>query len=283
MKIGIVIPVHNEERFLGRTLDSLAAQSLLPTAVIVVDDGSTDRTSSILADYSSRFAWMRVVSLSRKQNPTPGTAVVHAVQAGLPHLPEELDIICKYDGDLEFPTNYLQQIAKAFQNDSTVGIVGGVCTIERNGDWVVESITGPDHVRGALKAYSTACFNAIGGLQASMGWDTLDEMLARFHGYEVRVLPQLQVKHLKPTASTYTESYARRQGEVFYNLGYSTMLVRVAALKIALVHKKLGYYRQVMNGYCSLYKTKSPKLVTPVQAKFVNTHRWKGIRSKLGL
>lgn len=48
-RISVVIPVHNGERFLEAALDSVASQTLLAHEVIVVDDGSTDSTPSILA------------------------------------------------------------------------------------------------------------------------------------------------------------------------------------------------------------------------------------------
>ncbi len=51
--VSVVIPVHNGERFLRRALDSVLAQDYESVEVIVVNDGSTDGSSSILADYPS--------------------------------------------------------------------------------------------------------------------------------------------------------------------------------------------------------------------------------------
>ena len=48
MKYYIVIPAHNEERFIKQTLDSLVSQTTLPSKVIVVDDNSTDATAKIV-------------------------------------------------------------------------------------------------------------------------------------------------------------------------------------------------------------------------------------------
>tara|TARA_Y100001934_G_scaffold276119_1_gene371980 strand:+ start:1231 stop:2196 length:966 start_codon:yes stop_codon:yes gene_type:complete len=52
-RIISVIPVYNGERFLRGTLDSLAAQSLLPDRVIVLDDASTDGTAALVEAYES--------------------------------------------------------------------------------------------------------------------------------------------------------------------------------------------------------------------------------------
>lgn len=51
MKISVVIPVFNGERYLAEALDSLCAQSLHAAEVIAVNDGSTDRSAALLAAY----------------------------------------------------------------------------------------------------------------------------------------------------------------------------------------------------------------------------------------
>ena len=42
-------------------------------------------------------------------------------------------------------------IIKHFKSDDTIGMVGGFCYVEKNGNWVLENLTDKDHIRGALK------------------------------------------------------------------------------------------------------------------------------------
>ena len=58
----LVSPCRNEAAYMRRTLDSVAAQSLTPARWVIVDDGSTDDTPQILADYAARHDWITVVS-----------------------------------------------------------------------------------------------------------------------------------------------------------------------------------------------------------------------------
>ena len=51
MDIAVVIPLYNGEKWIRQTLDAVAAQTLAPHEVVVVDDGSTDASPSIAADY----------------------------------------------------------------------------------------------------------------------------------------------------------------------------------------------------------------------------------------
>jgi glycosyltransferase involved in cell wall biosynthesis len=53
--ISVVIPAFNAERYLAAAIDSVFAQTLQPDEIIVVNDGSTDRTAAVLAAYGDRI------------------------------------------------------------------------------------------------------------------------------------------------------------------------------------------------------------------------------------
>ncbi len=59
MCVSVVIPVRNGARTIMRAIDSVVAQTLPPSEVVVVDDGSTDATPRILAAYGSRINVIR--------------------------------------------------------------------------------------------------------------------------------------------------------------------------------------------------------------------------------
>ena len=53
-KISIIIPVYNVEKYLRRCLDSVLKQTFTDWEAICVNDGSTDSSSEILAEYAAR-------------------------------------------------------------------------------------------------------------------------------------------------------------------------------------------------------------------------------------
>ncbi len=65
MELSVIIPVYNMERYLRRCLDSVLAQEFKDMEIICVDDGSTDKSPQILAEYAGRDNRVRVI---RKEN-----------------------------------------------------------------------------------------------------------------------------------------------------------------------------------------------------------------------
>ena len=70
-QVSVVIPVHNMEQHLRQCLDSVAGQTLRELEIICVDDGSTDASPEILAEYAHRDSRFRII---RQENSGPGAA-----------------------------------------------------------------------------------------------------------------------------------------------------------------------------------------------------------------
>ncbi len=281
MNFSIVIPAHNEAVFIGQTIQSLIDQSLQPKKLIIVDDQSTDETAGIIEKFSEKHAFVSLIKTISSTEHLPGSKVVNAFFEGYSSLEGDFDIICKFDADLIFPKNYLETISRHFEADPKVGMAGGFCHIENNGQWILENLTGKDHIRGALKAYRKECFRDIGGLKPSMGWDTVDELLAQFHGWKVFTDPSLQVKHLRPTGFTYNKSAKFKQGAAFYKLRYGLPITLIASGKLAFKKKSPALLKDYIQGYLKAKKEKQPFLVSEEEGRFIRKLRWKKMRSKL--
>ena len=281
MKYYIVIPTYNEEQFIALTLQSLADQTVLPTKVIVVNDNSTDSTAEIVLAFAEKNPWISLVTKTSSAIHLPGSKVIQAFQKGLESIDEDYDLIVKVDADLIFPSNYFESIIQHFESDATIGMVGGFCYIEKNGEWILENLTDKDHIRGALKAYRKATFKQIGGLRAQMGWDTVDELLCKFHNWKVVTDESLHVKHLKPTGANYNKTARYKQGEAFYTLGYGFIITAIASLKLALRKGKPFLFIDYLIGFWKAKLSKKPMLVTDKQAQFIRKYRLQKMKNKL--
>lgn len=278
---ALVIPAYNEEAFLPLFLDSLKSQTMLPVQAVLVNDNSTDGTGEIAKAYASENSWLSVLNVQSEAIHLPGSKVIRAFQKGFDALEKDFDVIVKLDADLILPPDYFEKILEVFQNDPKAGMAGGFAYIEKSGQWVLESLTDQDHIRGAFKAYRKACFEQIGGLRPAMGWDTADELLCKFYGWNVTTLPQLKVKHLKPTGARYDQSARYKQGEAFYTLGYGFWITAIASAKLALRKKKPMMFLDYINGFLKARSSKKEMLVNPDQARFIKKYRWERMREKL--
>jgi glycosyltransferase involved in cell wall biosynthesis len=99
--ISCIIPVYNGERFLSESLESIFGQTYNPLQVIVVDDGSTDRTAEIARSYGSRLLLL--------QQPNRGSAA--AKNRGISAAEGEYIAFLDAD-DVWYPEKLARQIAR---------------------------------------------------------------------------------------------------------------------------------------------------------------------------
>ena len=281
MKFYIVIAVHNEEAFIKDCLSSLTSQTLLPEKIIVVNDNSTDKTAEIVEKIAKKFPALKLIQNQSSNQHMPGEKVVRAFNFGLQQLDTNYDVICKFDGDLIFPKNYLETLASHYVQNPKLGMLSGHCYIQKNNKWIYENIASKVHIRGPLKSYRRACFKDIGGLQASIGWDTVDELIAVYYGWTFKTVAALKVKHLKPTGSHYSPNARYLQGEALYKMRSGFAIAALSALKMALNKKKFIYFFNCMMGYFRAYKTKAKYIVTENQGKFIRRYRWRALQKKI--
>lgn len=281
MNIYIVIPAHNEYNCIALMLESLLQQTVLPKQVVVVNDNSTDNTQAIINGFSAEYKWIKSIEIKSSKQHMPGSKVINAFYKGLETLDDDYDIICKFDADIILPNNYLQQLISLFKSDKKIGIAGGLAFIKRNDSWVYETVASKKHVRGPFKAYRKECFKAIGGLKRSIGWDTVDVLLAEYHGWTTKTDENLKVKHLKPTGASYNNSSKYLQGEAFYKMRYGLTITLISALKKGIKNLSFIIFLNDIKGYLKAKKNKIEFIVSVEEGKFIRKLRWKGIKSNI--
>jgi biofilm PGA synthesis N-glycosyltransferase PgaC len=235
----IISPVRNEEAHIKRSARALASQTCPPDLWVVVDDGSEDGTSTLLEALRRELSFMRVVSTPAGY--TRGVVDRHAVAAaprafnwalrGLDW--RRFTHLGKLDGDIELPPDYFERLLRRFAEEPRLGIAGGALVEPAKTGWREDRVP-QHHVRGALKLYSRECFEAIGGIQERLGWDTIDEVYARMLGFETRSFDDLVARHHRPVASAdgLLRGHARF-GHAMYVLHYSAAWVLLRSFKVA--------------------------------------------------
>ena len=282
MNYYVIIPAHNEAVYIRNTLYSLTAQSLKPKKVVVVNDHSTDETASIIAEFANKDSFFLQLDSKSDAEHMPGSKVITAFNKGLALLDDNYDFIVKLDADLILPENYFEIIAEIFRKDQNIGVAGGFIYEQGAKEiWQLNHPMDKAHVRGAFKAYSKACFKAIGGLKCAMGWDTVDELLAQYHGFKIHTDDTLKVKHLRPTGKAYNKKAKGLQGSAMYTMRYGFWITCIASLKMALRQKKWTVLSDNLKGYFKAKHNKTPFLISKKEGAFIRKLRWANIRKKI--
>jgi glycosyltransferase involved in cell wall biosynthesis len=225
----LISPCRDEARYLCRTLDSVAAQSVPPALWVVVDDGSNDETPAILADYARRLPYLRVVRRRDRGGRQVGPGVIEAFYAGLETVHfEDFDYVCKLDMDLDLPVRYFEMLIERMESDLRVGTTSGKpWFIHPQSGALMPEVCGDEMSVGMTKFYRVACFKEIGGFVRQVMWDGIDCHRARMLGWiaESVDLEPLRFIHLRPQGASQTGIWTGRLRKGFgqYFMGTSPL------------------------------------------------------------
>jgi len=280
-RYALVTPVRDEGKYIGAMIESMLKQSVLPKKWIIVDDGSTDKTSEIVDSYAQGNSFLELVRLPAREHRAPGgeSAITHAWN--LVNLPE-YDFVARFDADLAFEPDYIARILEEFRADPALGIAGGGLYIEKNDGLELEKV--PEyHVRGALKMYRRECFEQIGGITTRIGWDTIDEVYAWAHGWKTRSFFSYRVIHRRPTGEGIRASriYWQR-GKAEYYTWSDPIFVLGKSVKIAFEHFSILKAACFVGGFLSCYSVREDRLQDPVFAKTRRAQQMRRMSSMVG-
>ena len=202
----LVSPCRDEAEHMRRTLESVMAQSIPPALWVVVDDGSTDETPSILESYRTRMPYLRVVRRVDRGRRSVGPGVIEAFYAGLQTVAvEEFDYLCKLDLDLDLPPRYFEILMERMEANRRLGTSSGkpYFVDPRTGN-VVPEVCGDEMSVGMTKFYRVQCFREIGGFVRQVMWDGIDCHRCRMLGWIAESVDDeaLRFMHLRPMGSS---------------------------------------------------------------------------------
>ncbi|MYL69824.1 glycosyltransferase [Halobacillus litoralis] len=115
MKVSVVIPTHNRASLLTKAVESVLKQSYQNLEVLVVSDGSTDNTDSLLEEYEKKDSRIKYISYQ------PAKGGNHARNTGIKAA--EGDYIAFIDDDDEWVYNKIELQVQEFNKDSRYGLV----------------------------------------------------------------------------------------------------------------------------------------------------------------
>ena len=175
----------DEEEHLPRLLETIERQERLPNRLLLVNDGSSDRSPEIADAFAARHAF--ATALHREKRPPERDRMVQAPElkaftwalATVSHW----DVAAKLDADLALSPDLFAEIERRFDADPGLGMAGAYLSSRDERGRLRRQRCPPEHVEGENTFYRRACWQQIEPLPPILGWDTIDEARARLHGW----------------------------------------------------------------------------------------------------
>lgn len=276
-KYCLITPCRNEAEYARRTLDSVVAQTTTPALWVIVDDGSTDETPAILAEYEAAHPFIRVVQRADRGFRKLGGGVIDAFYEGYSTIdPSEFAYVCKLDLDLDLPPAYFEHLIERMERDPALGTASGKPYFESSGKLVPERC-GDENSVGMIKFYRTDCFEQIGGFVRELNWDGIDGHRCRMEGWKAESWddPDLRFLHLRPMGTSHKNWWTGRvrHGTGQYFMGTGTVYL-LASAGARLLHPPvlLGSLAMVW-GYVRGFLTRAPRYSDPEFRRFLRKYQ----------
>jgi poly-beta-1,6-N-acetyl-D-glucosamine synthase len=258
----LISPCRDEAKYLRRTLDSVAAQSVPPALWVVVDDGSTDETPSILEEYVRRLPYLRIVRRTNRGCRRVGPGVIEAFYSGLETVClDDFDYLCKLDMDLDLPAQYFELLMQRMESNPRVGTTSGKpWFVHPRSGALVPEVCGDEMSVGMTKFYRVSCFKEIGGFVRQVMWDGIDCHRARMLGWiaESVDLEAIRFLHLRAQGASQNGIWTGRLRAGFgqYFMGTSPLYYLAVCIYRLPAHPVLigsvgmmwGYLRSWLKG-----------------------------------
>lgn len=221
--VSVIIPAYNAERFVAHTLDSVLAQSYRNIEVIVIDDGSEDRTAQLVKEYIEKTSRIRLL-----QQKNLGVAA--ARNLGIWEAKGEF--IAPLDADdIWHEQNIERQVNCILAARKTVGLVyswsvdidefgqlTGCARASRIAGRVYTTLLLHDFIANSSSVLiRKSCFEQVGGYdselkqQLGQGGEDWDIYLRIAEHYDFEVVPEFLVGYRKLSNSMSSDSYQMAQ------------------------------------------------------------------------
>jgi len=254
----VITPARNEAEYLPETIRSMVSQTIKPLQWIIVNDGSSDETGTIVDEASAKYSWISGLHIdANSKREARGDRAIEAKEIVAFHKGLDFvestsawEFVVKLDADVGFSPDYFARCLAEFTADPLLGIGGG--TIINKTDTGLEREPHPVfHVRGATKIYRRRCWDAMGGISTRAGWDTMDEVKANQLSWKTRTFSDIEILHFRPTgAANGAWKNGIKNGIWSYQIGYHPVYMLLRSGKQLFHRPYLTGAAALLAGYC---------------------------------
>jgi biofilm PGA synthesis N-glycosyltransferase PgaC len=183
----LISPVRNEEKYIQKAIDSMVSQTVRPQEYLIIDDGSTDNTATIIKEAASKHSWIHYEYRADRGERKVGPGVIEAFYDGFNKLrTQNYEYIGKVDGDLSIGPKYFETLFEKFDQDLALGAASGKLFLELDSGKLVAERHSDEMVVGGMQFYRRKCFESIGGFVRQVMWDGIAYHRSRMDGWRTQ-------------------------------------------------------------------------------------------------
>jgi hypothetical protein len=261
-------------------LDSVIAQTIQPDLWVIVDDGSTDETPQILAEYAEKYPFIQIITRENRGHRSVGPGVIEAFYHGYDQIDvSQFEFICKFDLDLDLPAKYFETLIDRMKANPRLGTCSGKAYFkDKNSGELISEKCGNEMSVGMTKFYRRTCFEEIGGFVRQVMWDGIDCHKCRQLGWiaESWDEPDLNFIHLRPMGSSQKGIFTGRMRHGFGQYFMGTGIIYMAASSVfRMIHPPyiLGGLAMFW-GYLKSLISREKRFDDHELVKFIQTYQW---------
>jgi glycosyltransferase involved in cell wall biosynthesis len=240
VNVEVVIPAKNEQKNLPQVFAALKSQTLPPSRVIFIDDGSTDGSGS----YAQQLGYNVIKTFHYPDRERGSPDLAGAFNLGFHGVSDSADYVMILAGDHVLPNNYIEQVL-SFMMQRNIAMCSGTIRGESS-----------ELPRGSGRVIQVLAWkDVMGGLQypRAYGFETYLALKLMENGYKVSVLSSLCSETLRRTGKATNQVY---YGRGMKWLGYIPAYLIARAMLTAMRYRKPSKAIQMVAGYLT-YRYKS--------------------------
>lgn len=226
--ISVIVSAYNVEEYLAACLDSILRQTFSDYEIILIDDGSTDRTAEIISQYSSNSR----IRVHTQQNSGISVARNQGIKMS------RGQYICYIDSDDIITETYLEKLITPLLQNPEIDIT--VC--------------------GYQEVYQTHCFHHIPSPRISSGFQATQDFLIKQQDLDILIWNKMYRKNL------FTDNHIFYPAGQIHEDNLTTYKLFFAAKNIQYLEEELYFYQR-RNSYITKNFTSTKKTLTRLRAK----------------
>lgn len=258
--VAIVLIARNEEKIISKTLECILNQSLKPYRIIVVNDGSKDKTEEIV----SQFNTVELINRPpREESFLAKKELAETINLGLEKLrnDQKCQYVCIMGSDILYSENYLFEIISRMEKNTNLAIASGIIENE----FSIEP-------RGGGRVVRCDFWRKIGfRYPENYGYEGYLVLKAQSLGYEVTSFQDIISSTQRKTGTHYNAKKYYYYGLGLKALGYTSSYVLAKSFLFFLKKPKGSFYmlKGYFSNYDNLYEKELRDYVKQTQSKSI--------------